>query len=477
MNLEQRKTVNDTTRGGKMDQNKRKNYTQQYSLKDDPIRKLLFVFAGPAVIGLLVNALYNIVDRIFVGQFVGAEGLSAVTFVFPITIFQFAFVLLFGSGTGVLIAKYLGQEKPEEAEKVLGNMMAGLFITTILFTLAGFLFYKPLLSAFGAKGTLLNLSSDYLLIIIMGFPFSFFLALEFTCRAEGNPRLPAILILISSLINICLDIVFMKIFKMGVSGAALATIIAQAVNSLLMLHYYIRGKSLVKLAWKNIKLQKHIILPILAVGLAPFIMDSAMGIQNAIANNLLLKSGGIHAVAAMGIIFAVNTFFMMTALGTGDGMQPIISFNFGAKRPDRTKKTLDYALKVVGLVALLGSAIIELFPTQITSVFIHNNENILRITKPALLIFALSIPFYMLQIVITRYFQAMHANKIAAFLAILRPVLLFVPIVYFLNWTNGLQGIWMAFVLSDSLAAFISFGFVRNYSQKHQNSSITGNRF
>ena len=442
--------------------------TKQYSLKEGSIGKLLFVFAGPAVLGLLINALYNIVDRIFVGQFVGAEGLSAVTFVFPITIFQFAFVLLFGSGAGVLIAKYLGQEKPEEAEKVLGNMMAGLLITIVLFTLAGFMFYKPLLILFGAKGELLNLSSHYLLVIIMGFPLSFFLALEFTCRAEGNPRLPALLILISSLINVSLDIVFMKIFKMGVSGAALATIIAQGVNGLLMLRYYIRGKSLVKLAWKNIKLQKHIILPILAVGLAPFIMDSAMGLQNAIANNLLLKSGGIHAVAAMGIIFAVNTFFMMTALGTGDGMQPIISFNFGAKRPDRTRQTLDYALKMVGLVALIGIIIIELFPTQITSVFINGNESIITITKNALEIFVLSIPFYMLQIIITRYFQAIHANKIATFLAILRPVLLFVPIVYLLNWTNGLNGIWMAFVVSDSISALISFGFVYKYSIKNQ---------
>lgn len=446
--------------------------TIQYSLKDSSIPKLLFAYAGPAVLGLLINAFYNIVDRIFVGQFVGAEGLSAVTLVFPVMNFQFGFVLLFGSGAGVLIAKHLGEEYPQKAEKVLGNMMAGLSIIIVLFTLAGFLFYKPLLHVFGAKGELFNLSADYLLVIIMGFPLSFLIALEFTCRAEGNPRLPALLILVSSLINISLDVVFMKVFNMGVRGAGLATIIAQGVNGILLLNYYLKGNSLVKLVWKNIKLRRNLILPILSAGLAPFIMDIAISLQNVIANNLLLKAGGIHAVAAMGIIFAVNTFFMMTALGTGDGIQPIISFNFGAKRPDRANQALNYTLKMVSIVAIIGIIVLELFPEQITSVFVDGNQNIINITSNALQIFALSIPFFMVQIIITRYFQAIHQNKVATILAIIRPIVLFIPIVYFLNWTYGLNGIWMAFVIGDSLSALISFGFVYKFSKKNMKLAI-----
>jgi putative MATE family efflux protein len=454
------------------------NTTQHYSLKDDPILKLLFVYAGPAVVGLLINALYNIVDRIFVGQFVGAEGLSAVTLAFPVTNFQFAFVLLFGSGAGVLIAKNLGENRKDNAEIALGNMLAGLSIPIVLFTTAGLLFYQPLLRAFGAQGSLLNLSADYLQIIVMGFPFSFFLAFEFTCRAEGNPRLPAILILVSSIINISLDYLLMKVFGMGIRGAAFATVTAQATNAILIMRYYLRGKSQVKLVMKNVKLQKHIILPILSIGLAPFFMDCAMSLQNVLANNLLLKSGGIYAVAAMGIIFGVNVFFMMTALGTGDGMQPIISFNYGARRTDRIRQTLMYALRIVSLVAALGIILIELFPTQITAAFVNGKENITDIARTALRIFALSIPFYMGQIVITRYFQAIQANRIATFLAILRPVLIFIPMVYALNGMFGLNGIWLSFPVSDSLAVLISLLLVRKPNLfKSGNGSYIAKRF
>lgn len=439
--------------------------TEAYSLRDDAVLKLLFAFVGPAVLGLLVNALYNFVDRIFVGQFVGPEGLSAVTLAFPITLFQFGFILLFGSGSGILIAKYLGEERTDKAEDALGNVIAALLITIVIFTTAGLLFYEPLLIAFGAQGTLLNLSAEYLSIIIIGFPLSFFLALEFTCRAEGNPRFPAKLILLSSLINVCLDYVFMKIFNMGISGAALATLIAQSTNAILLIRYYLSGKSLVKIVRKKINLKKHIILPILSVGFAPFIMDIAISFQNVFANSLLLKSGGTDGVAAMGIIFGINIFFMMTALGTGDGMQPIISYNFGAKRYDRTVKTVEYALKMVSIVALFGVVILELFPTSMIGIFINENENITRITTVAIQIFAISIPFYMVQIVMTRYFQALQKNKIATLLALLRPVL-FVPIAYVLNNRYGLTGIWVAFVVSDSLAALISFLLVKKYSIK-----------
>lgn len=436
----------------------------RYSLKDTPILKLLVVYAGPAVIGLLINALYNIVDRIFVSQFVGAEGLSAVTLVFPISLLQFGFVLLFGSGTGVLISKYLGASEPDRAEKALGNMVAGLLVTIAIFTLLGLIFCDPLIGVLGADGDLLKLSSEYLWIIIMGFPLSFFIALEFTCRAEGNPRLPAILILISSIINILLDYLLMKVFDMGVRGAALATVIAQGANAIFLIRYYLAGKSLIKLKLKNIKFERSTILSILAVGLAPFIMDSATSVQNMIANNLLLKSGGTYAVASMGIIFSVNVIFLMIALGTGDGMQPIVSFNYGAKRPDRNRITLLYTMGIVGAVGLLGLIILELCPNFIISCFIDNNKAIVDVARTGLRIFALSIPFYMVQIVATRYFQALHEKRIATFLAILRPILLFVPIVYMFNYIWGLDGIWISFAVSDCLAATISFIIIKRYS-------------
>jgi putative MATE family efflux protein len=440
--------------------------TQKYSLKEDSISRLLFIFVGPAVLGMLINALYNFVDRIFVGHYVGVDGLSAVTMVFPVTLFQFGFVLLFGSGSGILIAKYLGESNLEKAENVLGNAIVGLCIIMIIFTSAGLLFYKQLLQLFGASGELLNLSSAYLLVLILGFPLSFFRALEFTCRAEGNPKLPAKLVVLSCVINVCLDYVFMKIFDLGIRGAALATIIAQATNVLFLIRYYISGKSLVKLVWNKIKINKKIILPIVLVGLAPFLMDLAISFQNIFANHLLLQSGGTDGVAAMGIIYGINVFFMMIALGTGDAMQPIISFNYGAKLYSRSQKTLDLALKIVGVAAIVGVVVLELFPEQITSIFIDSsdNQNVISTTKIALQIFAISIPFYSVQIIITRYFQALEKNKVATYLALLRPIILFIPIVYVLNSWYGLTGIWIAFVVSDCVAAIISVLLVKKYA-------------
>ncbi|WP_157961099.1 MATE family efflux transporter [Lutibacter citreus] len=435
------------------------------SSKDVSVLKQLMTYTGPAVLGLLINALYNIVDRIFVGQFVGAEGLSAVTMVFPVSIFQFAFILLFSSGTGVLISNYLGKSTPEKAEIALGNMVAGLLVSIVVFTSAGLLFYEPLLKFFGASGKLLAMSGDYLQVIVIGFPLSFFIALEFTCRAEGNPRLPAILVFVSSIINILLDIVFMKGFDMGVRGAGLATIIAQGVNGSLLLAYYLRGKSVIKLLWKNIRLQKKIIFPMLLLGLSPFIMDFATSLQNMIINNLLIKSGGSEAVAVMGIIFSVNVLFMMTSLGIGDGIQPIVSFNLGANQHVKNYRILRYTMIIIGLIGLLGVLICELFPNLIIRIFI-NNEAITEMAEKALQIFAFCIPFYMIQIIATRYFQAVQENNIAVFLAILRPILLFVPILYTLNHFYGLNGIWIAFVVSDSLAALVSLLLVRKYSLK-----------
>ncbi|UMB61168.1 MATE family efflux transporter [Lutibacter sp. A80] len=443
---------------------------EKYSLINDSIPKLLFAFVGPAVLGMLINALYNFVDRIFVGQYVGVEGLSAVTMVFPVTLFQFGLILLFGSGSGILIAKYLGESQPRKASTILGNVIACLFLVMLLFTGLGLIYYKPLLELFGASGTLLNLSADYLLVIILGFPLSFFLALEFTCRAEGNPTFPAKLLVLSCVINLCLDYVFMKIFNLGIRGAALATIIAQATNAILLIRYYASGKSLVKLKWKQIRLQKSIIFPVLLVGLAPFLMDIAISFQNVLANSLLLNSGGTDGVAAMGILFGVNVFFMMIALGTGDAMQPIISFNYGAKRFDRARKTLELAIKTVGIITIFGLLVLEFFPKQITSVFIESNgnQNVIAITKKALQIFAISIPFYAVQIIITRYFQAIQKNKTAAFLALLRPIILFIPIAYLLNYNYGLIGIWIAFPISDSIAAFVSLLLVKKYTVNAQ---------
>jgi len=438
----------------------------QDRLSKAAVPRLLLSFAGPAVIGLLCQALYNIVDRIFVGQFVGPEGLAALTMAFPVMLLMFGFSLLFGSGSATLISKYMGESNFEKAEKTLGSMFASLIIFAVFFVIAGLLFLEPLLILLGAKGSLLEQSIAYLRIIMMASPFIMGFALDYTIRGEGNPKFPAMVIIISSVINIILDFIMIKVLGMGISGAALATAISESIAGFLLISYYLSGKSVIKLHLKNIRLQKSFLLPILSLGFAPFIMDAASSIQNMVANKMLITYGGEYGVAAMGIVFAVNMICLLVALGIGDGMQPIISFNHGAKATHRVNKTLIYAIFFVEIIAVLVLILVEVFPNIISGFFVNNNPDLSAVAVIALRIFAISIPFFSFQIIGVRYFQAIHQRRLATISAILRQLVIFIPAIYLMGKLFGLNGIWISFPISDFFAAMITVFMIKRFHDK-----------
>jgi Na+-driven multidrug efflux pump len=296
-------------------------------------------------------------------------------------------------------------------------------------------------------------------------PFYSAIAMEFTIRAEGNPKLPAKIIASAAVLNMILDPIMISVFHMGVEGTAIATVISEGLSAVFFFKYYLSGKSRLKIKLKNIRFSKEIFIPILSLGFAPFIMDIASSSQNMLTNGLLLRYSGENGVAVMGIVFAVSTIFMMTAFGIGDGMIPIVSFNLGAGNPDRMKQILRIAAISIEVLSLTLLLIIELIPAQIAGFFVGNSPEITAAAVTALRIFAISIPLYSFQIIGSRYLQAAHKPGKASLSVFLRQLIIFIPAVLALSALLGTNGIWIAFPITDLIAAAITWLLIHNQNQ------------
>jgi putative MATE family efflux protein len=295
------------------------------------IPRLLFRFSIPAIVGMLVNALYNVVDRVFIGWGVGALGIAGVTIGFPIMIVQMAFGMLIGMGAATLVSIRLGEKKREEAERIIGNALSLLVAISLVLAAAGLIWLRPLLILFGASPAILAQGEQYLSVILAG---SVFMGVGFGMngfiRAEGNPRIAMLTMIIGAVLNTILDPIFIFWFKMGVRGAAIATVISQATSAAWVLAYFLRGKSLLKLRLANLKVNQDIAWSIAAIGFAPFAMQLAASVLNAILTRQLQRYGGDLAIAAMGILFSVSMLILMPVFGLNQGAQPLIGYNYGA---------------------------------------------------------------------------------------------------------------------------------------------------
>lgn len=333
---------------------------------ESKIPRLLLKFSLPAIVGLLVNALYNIVDSIFVGRGVGALGLAGVTVNFPVITTFIACVMLIGMGATSLISIRLGQGKEEEAENIIGNALILLLVLGFLVTVFGLIFVEPIVTFFGASQELLPYAAGYLQIILLGsIPMAIGTGMNNFIRAEGNPRTAMNTMLIGTVTNIVLDYVFIFIFKWGIKGAALATIISYCVTSTWVLYYFLSGKSMLKIHRVNLRLKKILVQSILVIGFPTFILQVASSIQHLILNRSLAYYGGDLALAAIGIIMSVTTFLVMPAMGIAQGAQPIIGYNYGAKNFDRVKSTLKLEIVAATAILTVGWILSKLWPEQL----------------------------------------------------------------------------------------------------------------
>jgi len=339
-------------------------------LGESEIPKLLLKFSIPAIVGMLVNGLYNFVDMVFIGNGVGPLGIAGVRMGFPIIVINMAFSMLIGIGANSLISIRLGQKRKEDAEVILGNALMGMIIIAALLTIAGLIFMNPLLKVFGASEDVMPYAQGYLSIILYGAIFQMIgMGMNNFIRGEGNPKVAMITMLIGAILNTILDPIFIFVFKWGIEGAALATILSMAVSAIWVLYYFLYGKSLLKIRKPNLKIRKDIIKSIITIGLAPFSMQLASSVLIIFMNKGLSHYGGDIAVSAMGIINNVAMIFMMVVFGINQGAQPIIGFNYGAQKYDRVKTTLKYAIGAATIVVTIGFISTRLFSAQIIGIF------------------------------------------------------------------------------------------------------------
>ena len=329
------------------------NNSQQI-LGTESVGKLLLKYSVPAIIGMMVNALYNVVDRMFIGNIpgVGPLAITGLGVTMPIMTIILAFGMLVGVGSATNISIKLGQGKREEAENIIGNAISLSVIISILITIIGMVFLNSILKAFGASDATLVYAKSYIIVILFGTVFNI-LGMMFNniIRGDGNPKLSAMIMAVGCATNIVLDAIFIFGFKMGIQGAALATVISQGVTAIWGLSYYLRGKSNLKFIKSSLKLNSKLVKEIFAIGSAPFAMQIAASMIQVLNNQALSTYGGDLSIGAMATISSIAMIFLMPTFGLVQGMQPIVGFNYGAKNYDRAKKT--FVITAITIILVL----------------------------------------------------------------------------------------------------------------------------
>lgn len=432
--------------------------TKENKLGTEKVSKLLISFSVPAIIGMLVNTLYNIIDRMYIGNIegVGKLAITGVGITMPIMTIILAFGMLVGIGTASRISIFLGKGDKETAEKHIGNAFVLIIIFSILITIIGLAFLDKILVVFGASSSTEIYARQYMQIIFAGTIVSMLsFGLNHSIRSDGSPKIAMLSMLIGAIINIILDPILIFVFNLGVRGAAIATVISQFVATIWILYYFTKGQSSIKLKKENFKLKKYIVLSIFSIGISPCSMQIAACIVQVIANNSLKHYGGDLEIGAMTIVQSIGMIFLTPIFGLNQGSQPIIGYNFGAKKYKRVKTTVFYGAITATIIVTIGWLVVQLAPQLLIKIF-NNDPELLEIAKNGLRIYLLFIPVIGLQIISSNYFQSVGKAKISMFLSLLRQVILLIPFMIILPRIFGLNGIWMAGAISDLLSAIIT---------------------
>lgn len=446
----------------------------QARLGEEKISKLLMEFSIPAIIGMVVNTLYNIVDRMYIGNIkdIGGLALTGVGITMPIMTIIMAFGMLIGIGTSARISLKLGEHKREEAEKHLGNAFTLIIIASVLITIIGLVFMHKILGLFGASADAEVYAREYMQIIFFGTIFNMLsFGLNHSIRSDGSPKIAMLSMLIGAGTNIILDPIFIFVFGMGVRGAAIATVISQIVSTIWILYYFTKGKSNLKIKREYLSLDKAIVLSIFSIGVSPFSMQIAQSVVQVLANNALKTHGGDLAIGAMTIINSVAMIFMMPIFGLNQGSQPIIGYNYGAEKYKRVKQAVKSATIVATIIVSIGWIITQTAPHLLISIF-NRDEQLVGIASTGMRIFLFMLPVVGAQVISSNYFQSIGKAKISMFLSLLRQVILLIPCLIILPKIFGLTGVWLAGAVADGLSSLITliifFMSVRKLKDKEE---------
>ena len=419
------------------------------------IGKLLISLAAPAIVAQLVNVLYNIVDRIFIGRMDNGElAMAGVGVAFPILMLISAFSALIGMGGAPLCAIKMGEKNNDEAEKIMSNSFSMLLIIAVILTTGFLIFKEPILWAFGASEATIGYALDYLSIYVLGTIFvQIALGMNSYINTQGFAKIGMMTVVIGAVINIVLDPIFIFVFDLGVKGAALATVAGQMVSALWVLKFLFGKQSILKIRKKYMVPDLKVVGATMALGVSPFIMQSTESLVLISLNTRLSMFGGDLAVGAMTIMSSIMQIVVMPLQGLAQGAQPIISYNYGAKQMDRVKKTFKLTLISCLSFTVIMCSLLMLFPNLFVGIF-NNEPELVAITTWAIRIYFLGIFVFGAQIACQQTFLALGQAKISLFLALLRKVVLLVPLIYILPsfFQDKLKGVLMAEPIADVIA-------------------------
>ena len=442
---------------------------QATDLGKGSVGKLLFQLALPAIIAQLVNVLYNIVDRIFIGRMPNGElAMAGIGVAFPIIMIVSAFSALVGMGGAPLAAIKMGEKDNDGAEKIMTNSFSMLIILSIILTLSFLIFKEDILWAFGASKDTIGYANDYIGIYLIGTIFvQIGLGMNPFINTQGFAKTGMMTVMIGAVINIVLDPILIFGFGMGVKGAALATITAQFVSAIWVLFFLLGKKSVLKIRKNYIVPKLKVIGPVLLLGISPFIMQATESLVIISMNNNLAKYGGDLAIGAMTIMSSVMQIILLPMMGLTQGAQPIISFNYGADKLDRVRKTFKLLLMSCLIYTIVMWGAIMVFPQVFVSIF-NSNPQLVEITVWSMRIYFAGIFLFGAQIACQQTFLALGQAKISMILALLRKIILLIPLIFILPMflENKLQGVLMAEPVADILAALTTIVFFSIFYKK-----------
>ena len=432
---------------------------REIELETKKISKLVWRYALPAIVGTMVNATYNIVDRVFIGQGVGALAISGLAVTFPVMNLTAALGMLVGAGASSRISINLGKKDPERAEKILGNSFLLTIVLNLIFITLLMIFLEPILMAFGASEETYPYARDYLQIILPG---NIFVTMTYSfnsmMRASGYPQKAMYTMLIGAALNMILDPIFIFVFGMGIAGVAWATVISMFIGMIFVMYHFTRKTTTLRLRKKNIRFERDILIAIVSIGLSPFFMQVAASGVAVLMNTSLKNYGGDLAIGAYGILLSLFMLITMFVIGLNQGLQPIIGYNYGAQIYDRVKAAFYYGVKIATVVTTLGFLFGVFFPRIFARAF-TSDAQLLDLAENAMRISIVAFPLVGFQVVISGYFQSIGQAKKSIILSLSRQLIFLIPSIIILPRMFGLDGVWAATPVSDFLASLLALTF------------------
>ncbi|MBN2417960.1 MAG: MATE family efflux transporter [Deltaproteobacteria bacterium] len=430
------------------------------SLDSDHVGRLLIMFAIPAFISMAIHTLYNVVDTIFIGQYVGRDAIGALTLVFPVQILSLFVGMLAGVGGASLISRLLGANNKSRAERALGNSFTITIALSVIITAAGLANVPLWCHLLGASEATMSYASDYLQIIMIGMFFmTFIFVLSSLIRAAGNAKVPMIGMVLSAALNILLDWVFIGLLDGGVKGAAWATVISQIVGVVYFMSYYFIGKPELSFTLKDLKPDWKIFREILVIGFSAGAMVLSGSVSAIIVNRTVIAFGGDLALATWGVLNRAMMFAIMPSIVIGQAIQPIVGFNYGARRFDRVLRSIKISGSAATAIGLLVFLAVYLNPATVIRIFIDDNELIELGTHAARLVFLAMYVIGLINIGAT-VFQSIGKAVQAFFSTTTRSVLFLIPAILILPRFLGLDGVWWAFPITDFMTFFLVLGML-----------------